>query len=166
MYYSTILNAPNGGFNYVRSANQTVEFYRFWYDSRRHYPGKHDQDVLNKIKHGPFIREIGLEIKFLDTVYFGGFCQPSRDLNRVCTMHANCCAGLDNKIHDLRILLDDWKSSVIAGKRNEDTTFMVRSTKLRCSVVSSSYSKGKKWKKKELNNDRAKEDTGFWITEV
>ncbi|KAL6533720.1 hypothetical protein OROHE_013553 [Orobanche hederae] len=103
-------NAPNGGFNYVRSANQTVEFYRFWYESRRHYPGKHDQDVLNKIKYDPFIGEIGLEIKFLDTVYFGGFCQPSRDLNRVCTMHANCCAGLDNKIHDLRILLDDWKN--------------------------------------------------------
>ncbi|KAG8375290.1 hypothetical protein BUALT_Bualt10G0085000 [Buddleja alternifolia] len=107
---SDLNNAPNGGFNYVKSSNQTIEFYKFWYQSRESYPRKHDQDVLNKIKYDPFIREIiGLEIKFLDTVYFGGFCSPSKDLNLVCTMHANCCAGLDNKIHDLKILLDDWR---------------------------------------------------------
>ncbi|GER34372.1 nucleotide-diphospho-sugar transferase family protein, partial [Striga asiatica] len=103
-------NAPNGGFNYVKSGAQTIKFYKFWYESRKKYSGKHDQDVLNKIKFDPFVKGIGLKIKFLDTVYFGGFCQPSKDLNLVCTMHANCCAGLDNKIHDLRILLDDWKN--------------------------------------------------------
>ncbi|PIN15318.1 hypothetical protein CDL12_12039 [Handroanthus impetiginosus] len=103
-------NGPNGGFNYVKSSNQTIEFYKFWYKSRELYPGNHDQDVLNKIKHHPFIKQIGLEIKFLDTAYFGGFCQPSKNLDLVCTMHANCCAGLDNKIHDLKILLQDWKN--------------------------------------------------------
>ncbi|CAA0831910.1 Nucleotide-diphospho-sugar transferase family protein [Striga hermonthica] len=102
-------NAPNGGFNYVKSGIQTIKFYEFWYESRKKHPGKHDQDVLNEIKFDPYVKAIGLQIKFLDTVYFGGFCQPSKDLNLVCTMHANCCAGLDNKIHDLRILLDDWK---------------------------------------------------------
>nr|XP_016432430.1 PREDICTED: uncharacterized protein At4g15970-like [Nicotiana tabacum] len=25
-------------------------------------------------------------------------------------MHANCCFGLESKLHDLRILLQDWKS--------------------------------------------------------
>ncbi|KAL0312284.1 UNVERIFIED_CONTAM: hypothetical protein Sradi_5627700 [Sesamum radiatum] len=103
-------NAPNGGFNYVKSSTQTIEFYKFWYEVREFYPRKHDQDVLNKIKYNPFMRDIGLEIKFLDTAYFGGFCQPSKDLNLVCTMHANCCAGLDNKIHDLKILLEDWRN--------------------------------------------------------
>ncbi|KAL0324058.1 UNVERIFIED_CONTAM: hypothetical protein Scaly_2372900 [Sesamum calycinum] len=103
-------NAPNGGFNYVKSSTQTIEFYKFWYEVREFYPRKHDQDVLNKIKYNPFTRDIGLEIKFLDTAYFGGFCQPSKDLNLVCTMHANCCAGLDNKIHDLKILLEDWRN--------------------------------------------------------
>lgn len=102
-------NAPNGGFNYVKSSDQTIRFYKFWYESRELYPDKHDQDVLNMIKHSPMIKEIGLEIKFLDTAYFGGFCQP-KDLNLVCTMHANCCAGLDNKIHDLKIMLDDWRN--------------------------------------------------------
>ncbi|EYU37475.1 hypothetical protein ABFS82_01G049200 [Erythranthe guttata] len=101
-------NSPNGGFNYVKSTNQTIAFYKFWYESRELYPGIHDQDVLNMIKHSPVIKEIGLEIKFLDTAYFGGFCQP-KELDSVCTMHANCCAGLDNKIHDIKILLDDWR---------------------------------------------------------
>lgn len=107
---SDMKNAPNGGFNYVKSSTRTIKFYKFWYKSRERYPGNHDQDVLNNIKYDPFIKKIGLEIKFLDTAYFGGFCEPSKDLNLVCTMHANCCAGLDNKIHDLKILLDDWRN--------------------------------------------------------
>lgn len=103
-------NKPNGGFKFVRSNNQTIEFYKFWYSSREKFPGLHDQDVLNKIKNDTFIQDIGLKMRFLNTAYFGGFCEPSRDLNEVCTMHANCCFGLDSKLHDLRILLQDWKS--------------------------------------------------------
>lgn len=105
-------NRPNGGFNFVKSNNRTIQFYKFWYTSREAYPGKHDQDVLNMIKGDPFITNIGLKMRFLDTAYFGGFCEPSRDLNRVCTMHANCCIGLENKLHDLRILLEDWKKYI------------------------------------------------------
>ncbi|KAF5449726.1 hypothetical protein F2P56_030143 [Juglans regia] len=102
-------NRPNGGFNYVKSNNRSVEFYKFWYTSHEIFPGYHDQDVLNIIKFHPFILDIGLKMKFLDTAYFGGLCEPSKDLNEVCTMHANCCYGLDSKLHDLRIMLQDWK---------------------------------------------------------
>lgn len=102
-------NRPNGGFNYVKSNNRTVTFYKYWYESRKKYPGKHDQNVLNMIKADPFVTEnIGIKMRFLDTVYFGGFCEPSKDFNLVCTMHANCCVGLENKVYDLRILLEDW----------------------------------------------------------
>ncbi|KAL8209931.1 hypothetical protein R6Q57_006663 [Mikania cordata] len=106
---SDLKNLPNGGFNYVKSNNRTIQFYKFWYNSRLTYPGLHDQDVFNKIKFNPFITHVGLQIRFLDTSYFGGFCQPSKDLNKVCTMHANCCVGLENKAHDLGIMLDDWR---------------------------------------------------------
>ena len=82
---------------------------KFWYSSRETYPGYHDQDVLNFIKVDPFITELGLKMIFLDTANFGGLCEPSRDLNKVCTMHANCCYGMDSKLHDLRIMLQDWK---------------------------------------------------------
>uniref|UniRef100_A0A3N7FGV3 Nucleotide-diphospho-sugar transferase domain-containing protein n=1 Tax=Populus trichocarpa TaxID=3694 RepID=A0A3N7FGV3_POPTR len=49
-------------------------------------------------------------MRFLDTAFFGGLCEPSKDLNLVCTMHANCCFGLDSKLHDLGIMLQDWKT--------------------------------------------------------
>ncbi|XP_044489397.1 uncharacterized protein At4g15970 [Mangifera indica] len=103
-------NRPNGGFKHVKSNNRSIEFYKFWYSSRETYPGSHDQDVLNNIKFDPSVTNIGLKIKFLDTSYFGGLCEPSDDFNVVCTMHANCCYGLDSKLQDLRIMLQDWKS--------------------------------------------------------
>ncbi|KAG8381991.1 hypothetical protein BUALT_Bualt05G0030000 [Buddleja alternifolia] len=109
-YNSTdIRNHPNGGFNYVKSNNRTIHFYKFWYTGKDYFPGKHDQDVLNMIKYNPFIAETGLKIRFLDTAYFGGFCEPSKDLDQVITMHANCCVGLDNKIHDIKMVIADWK---------------------------------------------------------
>lgn len=112
-YNSTDLNNyPNAGFSYVKSNERTIQFYKFWYKSKDLYPGKHDQDVLNMIKFDPFISKIGLKIKFLDTAYYGGFCEPSKDLDFVCTMHANCCVGLDNKIHDLKMLIEDWKKYI------------------------------------------------------
>ncbi|KAF3438165.1 hypothetical protein FNV43_RR20921 [Rhamnella rubrinervis] len=105
-----VKNKPNGGFTYVKSDNRTIPFYKFWYYSRKWYPSDyHDQDVFNKIKYNKFIKKIGLQLRFLDTAYFGGFCEPSRDFNLVCTMHANCCVGQQNKAHDLQILLEDWR---------------------------------------------------------
>ncbi|KZV19793.1 hypothetical protein F511_18792 [Dorcoceras hygrometricum] len=102
-------NIPNGGFNYVKSNPRTIKFYRFWYRGRHYFPGKHDQDVLEMIKMSPYISEIGLEIRYLDTAFFGGFCEPSKDLDLVCTMHANCCVGLGKKMHDLRMVIEDWR---------------------------------------------------------
>ncbi|KAH8500495.1 hypothetical protein H0E87_015658 [Populus deltoides] len=107
---SDIQNRPNRGFNYVKSNKRSIEFYKFWYSSRETYPGFHDQDVLNFIKFDPFIESLGLKMRFLDTAFFGGLCEPSKDLNLVCTMHANCCFGLDSKLHDLGIMLQDWKT--------------------------------------------------------
>lgn len=102
-------NKPNGGFNFVKSNNRTIEFYKYWYSSREKHPRRHDQDVLNIIKYEPYIKELGLKMRFLSTTYFGGLCEPSKDFDKVCTMHANCCVGLNKKIHDLRLMLEDWR---------------------------------------------------------
>ncbi|KAF5945664.1 hypothetical protein HYC85_015892 [Camellia sinensis] len=102
-------NRPNGGFSFVRSNNRSIEFYKFWHSSREVYPGYHDQDVLNIIKYDAFLIDIELKMRFLNTANFGGFCEPSKDLNQVCTMHANCCVGMGNKVHDLKVMLEDWK---------------------------------------------------------
>ncbi|KAI3703588.1 hypothetical protein L1987_73778 [Smallanthus sonchifolius] len=114
-------NLPNTGFSYVKSNEKTIQFYKFWYNSSMTYPGIHDQDAFNRIKSDPFICNLGLRIRFIDTTYFGGFCQPSRDLNKVCTMHANCCVGLENKVHDIGIMLDDWRK-YIKSVANQTTT--------------------------------------------
>ncbi|KAL3844358.1 hypothetical protein ACJIZ3_001761 [Penstemon smallii] len=119
-YNSTYLNnSPNGGFIYVKANNRTVQFYKFWYTGKDYFPGKHDQDVLDMIKLNPFIKEIGLKMRFLDTAYFGGFCQPSKDLDLVITMHANCCSSLERKIHDIKMVIEDWKKYMALPLRDE-----------------------------------------------
>ncbi|XBH74719.1 hypothetical protein VPH35_101615 [Triticum aestivum] len=106
-------NFPNGGFLFVRSCNKTIEFYRHWQAGRYRFFGKHEQDVFNLIKHEMTDR-LGVAIQFLDTTYISGFCQLSRDLNKICTLHANCCVGLGAKLHDLRNVLDVWRNYTAA----------------------------------------------------
>ncbi|KAL5995385.1 hypothetical protein ACLOJK_025444 [Asimina triloba] len=102
-------NRENGGFYYVRSTDMTVEFYKYWYMQGALYPGLDEQHVFNIIH--PVVHEIGLRIQFLDPAYFGGFCQQtSADLNRIRTMHASCCVGVESKLNDLRLVLEDWRN--------------------------------------------------------
>jgi len=106
---SDINNSPNAGFKYVKSNNRTIWFYKFWTNSRSSYPKLNEQDVLNRIKVHPSVSDMKVKINFLSTSYFGGFCEISKDFNKVTTMHANCCVGLDHKVHDLKIVVEDWK---------------------------------------------------------
>eukprot|EP00249_Psilotum_nudum_P015080 c25156_g1_i1 orf=1531-2688(+) len=102
-------NRPNGGFVFVRANNQTVKFYKYWYNSQKLHPNHHDQDVLNDIKFEKNFSDIGMRIRFLDTQFFGGFCAIWRsNLDKVTTMHANCCKGLKAKLQDLESILQDW----------------------------------------------------------
>ncbi|XP_043706770.1 uncharacterized protein At4g15970-like [Telopea speciosissima] len=103
-------NSINGGFNYVRSNGLSIEFFKYWQMSRVLYPGYSDQSVFQIIKDDMVTSMIGLRIKYLDTSYFGGFYQPSEDMNKVCTMHANCCVDIERKLHDLKLVLEDWKN--------------------------------------------------------
>ena len=66
-------NHPNGGFMYIHSNQWTISFFKFWYLLKSTYPRKNEQDVLNLIKF-PEIPHRGLEIVFLDTTYFRGYC--------------------------------------------------------------------------------------------
>lgn len=102
-------NYPNTGFVYAKSNHRTIQFYKYWYAKREAFPGVHDQGVLEKIKFDSFIDETGLDMRFLDTAYFGGLCEASQGLDVVVTMHGNCCTKLESKIHDLKMVMDDWK---------------------------------------------------------
>eukprot|EP00250_Pteridium_aquilinum_P018795 c24208_g4_i1 orf=401-1516(-) len=125
-YSKSLKNKANGGFIYARANKRSINFYKYWYMAREVFPGKHDQDVLNKIKKDDALAEIGLRLEFFDTKYISGFCQPSHDLEKVVTMHANCCYGLQNKLDDLRQILADWKkfrSTTPSKKRVEKLTW-------------------------------------------
>jgi hypothetical protein len=113
-------NWPNSGFLYARSNNRTIAMYRHWYEEGQRSPGKNDQNVLTTLfRHRQdLIRELGLKVQFFDTVYFSGFCQVSRDMSKVVTMHSNCCIGLSSKLNDLRLALEDWRSYRDAGNNS------------------------------------------------
>jgi Nucleotide-diphospho-sugar transferase len=102
-------NMANGGFIYAKSCNKTIEFFKFWYKSRERFPGHHDQDVFNAIK-ADVVSQMKLRLQFLETHLIGTFCQLSHDLNKICTLHADCCVGLENKLQDLKVAFEDWKN--------------------------------------------------------
>uniref|UniRef100_A0A0E0JSW9 Nucleotide-diphospho-sugar transferase domain-containing protein n=1 Tax=Oryza punctata TaxID=4537 RepID=A0A0E0JSW9_ORYPU len=104
-------SSPNTGFYYVKSTKRTVEMLRRWQAARSRFPPDNDQGIFNAIKRELAGGELHIKIVFLDTALFGGFCQyHDDDVGRVCTMHANCCVGLENKVHDLTNVLADWKN--------------------------------------------------------
>jgi hypothetical protein len=103
-------NWPNTGFFYVKATNRTVEMLRRWRAARARFPPNHEQAIFNEIKH-ELARDLGARVRFLDTARFGGFCRIFHtDMAAACTMHANCCFGLANKLHDLRDVLGQWKN--------------------------------------------------------
>ncbi|EPS72358.1 hypothetical protein M569_02399 [Genlisea aurea] len=103
-------NHANTGMLYIKSTPLTIDFLNLWQRARQFYPGLHSQEVFNKVKNCPVMRERGLRIKYISTEYFGGICEPSRNMSSVCTMHANCCVGLENKSCYLKSVLEDWKN--------------------------------------------------------
>ncbi|MCO5581902.1 hypothetical protein L7F22_035791 [Adiantum nelumboides] len=106
-----VRNNPNAGFTYVRANEKTLTFYKYWYSERRRSSKMADQEVFNAIKREDTFKSIGMNLRFLDTQHFGGFCGIRfTDMAKAYTMHANCCKGLSAKLNDLRTILDDWKN--------------------------------------------------------
>ncbi|KAJ4748527.1 nucleotide-diphospho-sugar transferase family protein [Rhynchospora pubera] len=100
-------NFPNTGFLYVKSNPKNIELFKYWHESRDKFPPNHEQWVFNQIKFD-VVNRMQLKIQFLSTTYNMGFCNSTKDFDKLYTMHANCCVGIGAKMHDLRMLLDDW----------------------------------------------------------
>jgi Nucleotide-diphospho-sugar transferase len=105
-----INNSPNTGFIYVKPSNRTIEMMKYWHDARQRFPPHHEQQIFNQIKQ-ELVDLLGINMQFVDTIYFGSLCSFSTDINKIYTMHANCCVnGLEAKLSDLRNLMDIWKN--------------------------------------------------------
>jgi len=99
----------NTGFYFARSNNKTISLFEIWYGMKDNSTGKKEQDVLHDLIGGGIIGHLGLKVRFLDTLYFSGFCQDSKDFRAVTTVHANCCRSIAAKVADLKAVLHDWK---------------------------------------------------------
>ncbi|KAL3615500.1 hypothetical protein CASFOL_041161 [Castilleja foliolosa] len=103
-------NLINTGFYFIRSNNKTISLFQTWYDTRTNATGLKEQDVLVNLVRGGVLEKLGLKAKFLDTLYFSGFCKDSRDVKEVATVHANCCRSIKAKVADLKMVLRDWNT--------------------------------------------------------
>ncbi|KAF8008807.1 hypothetical protein BT93_K2452 [Corymbia citriodora subsp. variegata] len=102
-------NPINTGFYMVRSNNRTVALFREWYQRKNAFLGVKEQDVLDRMMHEGMFARLGLRVRFLDTALFSGFCEDSRDVRVVSTVHANCCRTIKAKVADLTKVFHDWK---------------------------------------------------------
>ncbi|KAF8379173.1 hypothetical protein HHK36_028602 [Tetracentron sinense] len=104
-------NPMNTGFYFVRSNNKTIALFDAWYTMKDNctYTGMKEQDVLTNMTGNGVFRELGMRVRFLDTLYFSGFCQNNRNFVTVTTVHANCCRTIRAKVADLGAVLRDWK---------------------------------------------------------
>ncbi|KAJ1439564.1 Nucleotide-diphospho-sugar transferase [Sesbania bispinosa] len=102
-------NLINTGFYLVRSNNKIISLFEEWYSKKDSSSGKKEQDVLQSLIRSSIIGRLGLTVRFLNTLYFSGFCQDSKDFRAVTIVHANCCRSITAKVADLKVALRDWK---------------------------------------------------------
>jgi hypothetical protein len=77
----------NTGFFFVRSNKKTISLFVTWYSKKNNSTRKKEQDVLIDLIGGGIFGHLGLKvIRFLDTLYFSGFCQDSKDFKLVTTI--------------------------------------------------------------------------------
>ncbi|KAI3458390.1 hypothetical protein Pfo_015053, partial [Paulownia fortunei] len=115
-------NPINTGFYMIRSNNRTVALFDTWYAKKDNSTGLKEQDVLDNLMHQGLFTKLGLGVRFLDTVYFSGFCQDSTNVTVVATVHANCCRRIAAKLADLTRVVHDWRRYK-SSSANERSTF-------------------------------------------
>lgn len=92
----SLRNKPNCGFQYARSNERTIAMYRHWCKGGDDNPDIDEQSLLTVMLKGQDFAAFKVE-------------QKSKNISKVVTMHANCCTGLNNKVQDLRLALNDWE---------------------------------------------------------
>ncbi|CAL5364049.1 unnamed protein product [Camellia sinensis] len=103
-------NKINTGFYMIRTNNKTIALFDNWYAKKDKSTGMKEEDVLELLLHEGVFKGLGLRLRFLDTLFFSGFCQKSSDVSAVVTVHANCCRSISAKLIDLMDFIHHWKT--------------------------------------------------------
>ncbi|KAE8697095.1 hypothetical protein F3Y22_tig00110633pilonHSYRG00040 [Hibiscus syriacus] len=108
----------DGGFFHLKANARTFEFIRTCNLNRVLYPDDSEHQSLCKISEkGEYIGLIGVEVSYFNEEKFGRLCLPC-DLKQILTVQANCCENIDSKIHDMKLVLDDWRNFVQLSANN------------------------------------------------
>ncbi|KAI3517527.1 hypothetical protein L1887_16742 [Cichorium endivia] len=99
----------NTGFYMIKSNNRTIALFDEWYARKDNSTGMKEQDVLLELMSKGAFERLGLRVRFLDTIFFSGICEDSRDVTSVVTVHANCCRSIKAKEEDLKSIMHDWQ---------------------------------------------------------
>ncbi|KAK8534128.1 hypothetical protein V6N13_028191 [Hibiscus sabdariffa] len=100
-----------GGFFHLKADARTYEFINTCNLNRVLYPDQHHQSLCKILDTEKYIDAIGVNLSYFREENFCRLCLPC-DLNLVHTVQANCCENIDSKIHDLKLVLDDWRNFV------------------------------------------------------
>ncbi|KAM3761182.1 hypothetical protein ACB098_01G248500 [Castanea mollissima] len=91
------------GLLYMKSSAEAIKFLKFLQFKRVLFPTYLDRSFCEMAVH-----KLRGHTKYVDTGYFGGFCEPSNNMSKVYPMQSTCCDNIKSKVHDLRLVLDDW----------------------------------------------------------
>ncbi|KAK9749138.1 hypothetical protein RND81_02G104800 [Saponaria officinalis] len=105
------INRVNTGFYYVKSNNKTISLFKKWYDMKDMSRNRvKDQDILQLLTWQGVFTDLDINVRFLETELFSGFCHNNFDFRFVFTVHANCRLDIRVKVADLVQVLRDWNS--------------------------------------------------------
>ncbi|RWR80817.1 Nucleotide-diphospho-sugar transferase [Cinnamomum micranthum f. kanehirae] len=90
-------NPINTGFYLVASNNETIALFDTWYAAKNESEGLEEQDVIGQLIREGVIERLGLRVRFLDALYFGGFCSSGRDYGKVVTIPCTPIAVVASK---------------------------------------------------------------------
>ncbi|KAL2951909.1 hypothetical protein AAZX31_19G080400 [Glycine max] len=102
---------PHGGGIFLKANVISLEFFEYWRMTKFMFPNDPAEEsfctIIKTLQDAVELHSF--HVHLVNTSYFGGFCQLSKNMLREAyTIQANCCDDLESKVHDLRIVLDDW----------------------------------------------------------
>ncbi|KAL9245231.1 hypothetical protein vseg_018907 [Gypsophila vaccaria] len=107
---SLTINRVNTGFYFVKSNHKTISLFEKWYNLKEMSRNKvREQDVLQVMTWQGVFTDLDINVRFLETELFSGFCHNSSDFRFVITIHATCRQGLKIKLPELVQVLRDWR---------------------------------------------------------
>ncbi|KAM1075673.1 hypothetical protein PS2_023022 [Malus domestica] len=103
-------NKQDRGIFFLKSDVISLEFFEYLNLVGILYPSIPLGSPCEIVTREEITKMLGMRVQIIDTAYFGGFCQPLGNYSEVYTMQANCCENIESKVHDLKLVLDDWRS--------------------------------------------------------